>query len=444
MKRSFSLLIITLIAIIVSAGPVSAKETFQNRLYADSILEGLNELITGDPDKEITKEDLVETGKDLVDSGKELLQNLGDTFSKKASPDKYTQYVDKYIGLNAANVGYNSLGGDRLIALGEGYLQITYVTSDGSYVGPDEEESLKNYVITDQNIAPNTEVKLEFEKDSDGNEYSNLVAFQTYTNIDLAVKRVKTDEEGPALAVINPSPDKYTYYIRNYIGKNAATVGYESLGGNYLDGYGDAYLQLNLAADDGSYVDFTDLSVLKQYVVTGQSIEPNTEMKVEFLTDGDGQEYSNLVNSQTYDSITLYLTSVTGEEVISQVQDETDGESIVDSQGDLSTENEASGNGSGYEDIFNTYEQKLKDKTQTLLEDYKNESAGADINTKADLVMKKVEMLAELSNEGVEKMASYMFSHGDADGYEKWAGKLYDVYSEQSEILMNEYLDNAW
>ena len=112
------------------------------------------------------------------------------SFSLKASPDKYTQYVGKYVGMNAASVGYTSLGGDRLIEIGSGHLQITYVTADGTYVGPDDEESLKNYVITAQSIEPNTEVKLTFEKDSDGEEYDNLVDHQSYEKIDLAVKKV--------------------------------------------------------------------------------------------------------------------------------------------------------------------------------------------------------------------------------------------------------------
>ena len=78
------------------------------------------------------------------------------SFSLKPSPDKYTQYVGKYVGMNAASVGYTSLGEDRMLEIGAGYLQITYVTADGTYVGVDDEENLKNYVITAQAIEPNT------------------------------------------------------------------------------------------------------------------------------------------------------------------------------------------------------------------------------------------------------------------------------------------------
>ena len=89
------------------------------------------------------------------------------SFSLKPSPDKYTQYIGKYVGMNAASVGYTSMGGDRMLEIGSGHLEITYVTADGTYVGVDDEDNLKNYVITAQSIEPNTEVKLTFEKDSD-------------------------------------------------------------------------------------------------------------------------------------------------------------------------------------------------------------------------------------------------------------------------------------
>ena len=313
MKKAVALLLVVTMACTLSTSPVFADARTSDKSFVGGFLEGLGDLISGETDPETAVQDGIE-------SGKELIQNIGESFSRKASSDKYTQYVDKYVGMNAANVGYTSLSGKRMVELGQGYLQITYVTADGSYVGPDDEESLKDYVITAQNIEPNTEVKFTFETDSDGNEYDSLVNFQTYTDIDLAVKKVKSDEEGPALVTINPSPDKYTCYVRNYVGKNAAAVGYESLGGDYMDEYGSGVLKLNLAADDGSYVDFTDESVLKQYVITGQSIEPNTEIKFEYETDGDGVEYSNLVRSQTYDSITLSVRSITGEEVVSQNQ----------------------------------------------------------------------------------------------------------------------------
>lgn len=238
-----------------------------------------------------------------------------ESFSLKSSPDKYTQYVGKYVGMNAASVGYTSLGGDRMVEIGKGLLQITYVTADGTYVGTDDEENLKNYVVTAQSIEPNTEVKLTFQKDSDGKEYDNLVDHQSFDKIDLAVKKVnEADDSTPELTSIDPSPDKYTYYIQNYVGKNLASVGYQSLGGDYRDAYGAGSLEFILVSEDGSYIDTSDSSVLKQYVITDQDIAPNTELKLNYMTDSSGEEYSNLVDSQSYETITLTVAHLDGVE----------------------------------------------------------------------------------------------------------------------------------
>lgn len=381
------------------------------------------------------------------------------SFSLKPSPDKYTQYVGKYIGMNAATIGYTSLGGDRMLEIGAGHLQITYVTADGIYVGADDEENLKNYVVTAQSIEPNTEVKLTFQKDSDGEEYDNLVDFQSFDKIDLAVKKVGSEEENvPELVSINPAPDKYTYYIHNYVGKNLASVGYHSLGGDYRDTYGAGSVELVLVTEDGSYVDSSDESLLKHYVITGQDIAPNTEIKLTYSVDSEGNEYSNLVDSQTYEKITLNIRHLDGvdfsnnesekdesEEEQSEAKSNTNEDSNKTSDTDTEkTEEENSGNSDGYEAIYDEYVQKLSDRTDELLEEYKSESEGESLDKKAEICNDKIEILAELSNEGVEKMAQYMITNGDYDAYSEWSGKLYDVYLEKSQVIMDEYLNNAF
>ena len=394
----------------------------------------------------------VNNSKATTEANESSSETKRDSFSLKASPDKYTQYVDKYIGLNAASVGYTSLGGDRLIKVGAGYLEITFVTEDGSYVGPAEEDNLKNYVVCAQSIEPNTEVKLAFEVNSEGKEYDNLVDFQSYEKIDLLVKPVGADDPQVELTRINPSPDKYTYYIQNYVGKNLYSFGYESLGGEYRDSYGDGSLLINLSSEDGSYIDITDESVLKQYVVVDQNIAPNTELKMTYMTNSDGEEYSNLVDTQSYDSITLTVRSITGEPVISTKEtaspEESENAESESSESDGSeadsSESGSSEAGSGYEAIYNDYAAQLEEKTQELIEEYKAESAGLELDAKAELVNKKVEVLAELSNTGVEEMAKYMLSHGDSEGYTTWSGKLYDVYMEQAQLIMDEYINNLF
>ena len=89
---------------------------------------------------------------------------------------------------------------------------------------------------------------------------------------------------------IKNSPDKYTWYIKNYVGKNCASIGYTSMGGDRMDHYGAGYIELVMVTPDGAYIDIETDDDLKQYVVTVQSYAPNTELKYVFDTDEDGNE----------------------------------------------------------------------------------------------------------------------------------------------------------
>ena len=57
---------------------------------------------------------------------------------------------------------------------GSSFVKLIVNTDDGSFVDPKEPESLRGYVVISQNVVPNTELKLEFMKKSDGTEYDNL------------------------------------------------------------------------------------------------------------------------------------------------------------------------------------------------------------------------------------------------------------------------------
>lgn len=229
-----------------------------------------------------------------------------ETITIKESPDKYTWYIKNYVGKNCASIGYTSMGGDRMDHYGAGYIRLVLVTPDGNYVDIETDDDLKQYVVTGQSIAPNTELKFTFEKDDDGNEYENLVAAQNYEEIVLCVKRVGSSEETTlGLTAINPSPDKYTWYIRDYTGRNLASCGYLSMGGNRMDRYGAGYIKFVIVSDDGAFIDPEDTELLKSYVITGQSIAPNTELKYVFATDSEGIEYDNLVSSQNIEEIEL-------------------------------------------------------------------------------------------------------------------------------------------
>ena len=114
----------------------------------------------------------------------------GSSVAIKESPDKYTWYIKNYVGKNCASVGYTSLAGYRMDSYGDGYLKIIFVTSDGTYVDVSSEDDLKKYAVTSQSVAPNTELKLTYMKDSEGNEYDNLIESQNIEEIELSVKPV--------------------------------------------------------------------------------------------------------------------------------------------------------------------------------------------------------------------------------------------------------------
>ena len=241
----------------------------------------------------------------------------------KASPDKYTWYIKDYVGMNAASVGYTALDGSRRDAYGAGNIKIVYLTEDGTYLDYDlksEEEDgsetdaeamLKDYMVTAQNIAPNSEMKYTFMLDENGEEYDALVDGQSYDEIVLAVAPVGGRGSSVRPTEIQAAPDKYTRYVKDYVGRNLATCGYLSLGGTYNDHYGQGYIQFDITADDGSYVDINDEASLRSYKVTGQSVAPNSEISFTFMTDPTtGEEYSNLVESQSVESINLTVTKV--------------------------------------------------------------------------------------------------------------------------------------
>ncbi len=226
------------------------------------------------------------------------------------SPDKYTWYIKDYVGKNVASFGYTSMGGDRMDHYGEGYIKLVLMTEDGSYVDIDNEDELKNYVVTAQNLKPNTELKYIFEKDENGDEYDSLVEYQNIEEIVLAVKEVGSDIPAKELTEITVSPDQYTWYIRDYVGRNLNFCGYASLGGQLRDAYGASTIVFVIIPDDGTYIEPEDEETLKNYVVTKQSVEPNSELKLELMKDENGEEYGNMVESQNIEEIELYVSPI--------------------------------------------------------------------------------------------------------------------------------------
>lgn len=109
---------------------------------------------------------------------------------------------------------------------------------------------------------------------------------------------------------IKESPDKYTWYIKDYVGMNAASAGYTSMDGFRRDEYGKSNIKLVYVADTGEFLDPEDEEQLQEYVIVAQSLEPNTELKYTYSLDENGEEYENLVSDKSLDSITLNVTRI--------------------------------------------------------------------------------------------------------------------------------------
>lgn len=106
---------------------------------------------------------------------------------------------------------------------------------------------------------------------------------------------------------VKSSTDKYTHYVKNYVGRNASTCGSERLSGDIMDDYGAKAITIIFISKNGEQVNSENS---KEYVVTDQSPEPNTEIKLTFDTDEDGMEYDNLVDTSTIEEIELTVKPV--------------------------------------------------------------------------------------------------------------------------------------
>lgn len=176
----------------------------------------------------------------------------------------------------------------------------------------------------------------------------------------------------------------------------------------------------------------------------------NLCMRVESVYGGlsdreDGKVYTKIENdrevkltARTYDPTKggkeeLDFGTHTSEE--SKTESST---STTQSSGSYSTE------GGTYQTILDEYTQKMEKATPGLVAAYERESAGiTDIDRLAKICNKQVEKLAEICNEGVGKMAELMFEQGDSyETYERWTGKLMDVYMDLSDEIMNVYLNS--
>ena len=210
--------------------------------------------------------------------------------------------VRNYVGKNMGSVG--KVNEDKLIdTYGSGEISLALVTEDGMLILPVDDEVKKQYVIVDQNTKSDSKITIVNKRDSEGKPYSNLVDYQSVNEIILYVAPIGKEYK-PRYIEIKPTLDKHKYHIKDYVGRNAASFGRYN-DSDRVDEYGAAELRIAFKADDGSFIDSKDINILKNYLVINQDIAANTELEIEYLKDSDGEEYDSLVESQSYEEITL-------------------------------------------------------------------------------------------------------------------------------------------
>lgn len=78
---------------------------------------------------------------------------------------------------------------------GNAYVRLSLITENGDYVDIENDDELKKWYVTEQNILPNAELKLTYQLDAEGNEYENLIAHQNIEEIELFIMPVNASDE---------------------------------------------------------------------------------------------------------------------------------------------------------------------------------------------------------------------------------------------------------
>lgn len=217
----------------------------------------------------------------------------------------YTYEVRNYIGKNVASIG-KEYEGYQIDEYGSGKLKLIFLAENGVIISPDDENLKKQYAVVEQSIKAGSTLAITHLKDSKGKPYSNLIDYQSYDEIVLFVAPIGNTSYEPSYISLLPTLDKHIYHIRDYVGRNAASFG-KYYSNEYIDEYGSGKLRISFNSEDGSYIDSSDKNILKCYVVTGQDIDANTELKFEYETDSRGKEFDTLIQNQNYEEINLTI-----------------------------------------------------------------------------------------------------------------------------------------
>lgn len=228
----------------------------------------------------------------------------------KVSDDAHITYMKDYVGMNLANAAYWAPSGmmriQYIASNMMANIEVLASTPDGK---PIEEDAMKNYYIVAQSIEPNSVISTSYSLD-DGEETKN-VGHMTPSAIRFNVLPVGTEptDEDLEITKINVSEDTNVEYIRDYRGLNLGMIG-ESYGfdNGVREDYSGATVMVIPNSSDGSYIDLSDEENLKNYVVIGQDVAPNSKMSVTYDEDNkraDDQTlsmiYVSVVNVDSYD-----------------------------------------------------------------------------------------------------------------------------------------------
>lgn len=265
-----------------------------------------------------TYEELLELGHLLIDemtsrpewSGDvaSVSENSGDTAEEdNITPNEQVEdtqngnrqaaFVKNYVGLNLSSCGYTSMGGERRDYYADTNLLLVLVSVDGTYVDPQDKDQLLNYTVVGQYPSPETEFYVQTDADGDTEN-------KGYEEIILIVSNGEESvQDIPLFAEVRPSPDKSTQYVRNYTGRLLETIGYTAMNGNHYDKYGpDGLIQIIIVDENGETIDKDDKDYYKYYIVTDQSVAPDTEMTFTYTKNSSGDEEAT---AQTVDIIKL-------------------------------------------------------------------------------------------------------------------------------------------
>lgn len=199
-----------------------------------------------------------------------------------------THEIKNYCGKNLAACGtFNSFYKEYQDNYGNGYVKLSIITENGIYIAPDDIDMMEQYIVVQQSIQPETSITFQFAKEKGGNYGRTTQMYRSFDEIVLFVKErtestSKFDQELDFIAV-EESPNKATYFVRDYSGRNLASCGaYSSFYGDFRDDYGAGQITLNIVCDDGTYFHLDRIEQLREYVIIGQGTPPNTEVQFTF------------------------------------------------------------------------------------------------------------------------------------------------------------------